>query len=218
MSVWLNYYAERMRLMRELGVMQLDEHGSWLDLPLADVLGAPVDDLFPLPLACRMRGCASSMSTRKRCRRGASWCRLRRRMGLCRRRNSTDPLRYGRCTAHAIRATLEAAGCVATGTTQAAPNAAPGPELTPPVVECYRVVDCAGTPSAGSTWSVAKDSPRISKAACIDDRFGSCRRVVTPRGSGSNARGATDVAAPFEPRFGRSSKSATGQRCGRSEA
>ncbi|MBL8830314.1 MAG: hypothetical protein JNM18_25275 [Planctomycetaceae bacterium] len=49
MSVWLNYYAERMRLMRELGVMQLDEHGSWLDLPLADVLGAPVEDLFPLP-------------------------------------------------------------------------------------------------------------------------------------------------------------------------
>lgn len=51
MSVWLNYYAERMRLMRELGVMQLDDCGRWLDLPLDEVLGAPVDDLYPLPPA-----------------------------------------------------------------------------------------------------------------------------------------------------------------------
>lgn len=34
MSVWLNYYATRMALMRELGIMQLDENGLWIDLPL----------------------------------------------------------------------------------------------------------------------------------------------------------------------------------------
>jgi len=34
MSVWLNYYATRMQLMRELGVMQLDEQGRWIDTPL----------------------------------------------------------------------------------------------------------------------------------------------------------------------------------------
>ena len=31
MSVWLNHYATRMRLMRELGIMQLDGHGMWID-------------------------------------------------------------------------------------------------------------------------------------------------------------------------------------------
>ena len=34
MSVWLNYYATRMQLMRELGLMQLDEEGRWIDTPL----------------------------------------------------------------------------------------------------------------------------------------------------------------------------------------
>lgn len=31
MSVWLNYYAARMRLARELGVMTLDRDGRWID-------------------------------------------------------------------------------------------------------------------------------------------------------------------------------------------
>lgn len=31
MSVWLNYYATRMALMRDLGVMELDEEGRWID-------------------------------------------------------------------------------------------------------------------------------------------------------------------------------------------
>lgn len=31
MSVWLNYYAARMRLARELGVMKLDDDGAWID-------------------------------------------------------------------------------------------------------------------------------------------------------------------------------------------
>jgi hypothetical protein len=34
MSVWLNYYATRMQLMRDLGFMQLDGEGGWIDIPL----------------------------------------------------------------------------------------------------------------------------------------------------------------------------------------
>ena len=34
MSVWLNYYAGRMTLMRELGILQLDERGLWIDTPI----------------------------------------------------------------------------------------------------------------------------------------------------------------------------------------
>ena len=31
MSVWLNYYAARMRLSRDLGVMELDDRGMWIE-------------------------------------------------------------------------------------------------------------------------------------------------------------------------------------------
>jgi hypothetical protein len=34
MSVWLNYYATRMQLARELGVMAIDENGLWIDEPI----------------------------------------------------------------------------------------------------------------------------------------------------------------------------------------
>ena len=34
MSVWLNYYATRMLLMRELGLLELDERGMWIDQPV----------------------------------------------------------------------------------------------------------------------------------------------------------------------------------------
>ncbi len=33
LSVWLNYYAARMRLARELGVMMLDTEGRWVEMP-----------------------------------------------------------------------------------------------------------------------------------------------------------------------------------------
>jgi hypothetical protein len=36
LGAWLNYYAERMRLYRELGVMQLDQQGRWIEVPLPD--------------------------------------------------------------------------------------------------------------------------------------------------------------------------------------
>ena len=34
MSRWLNYYGTRMRLMRDLGIMELDEEGRWIDTPI----------------------------------------------------------------------------------------------------------------------------------------------------------------------------------------
>ena len=34
MGVWLGYYAARMRLARELGIMKLDNDGTWMDAPL----------------------------------------------------------------------------------------------------------------------------------------------------------------------------------------
>lgn len=34
LSVWLNYYSERMQLMRDLGVMEVDNDGNWIDKPL----------------------------------------------------------------------------------------------------------------------------------------------------------------------------------------
>lgn len=34
LSVWLNYYATRLRLTREMGIMVLDEEGRWIEYPL----------------------------------------------------------------------------------------------------------------------------------------------------------------------------------------
>lgn len=48
MSVWLNYYATRLRLARELGTMQLDERGQWLDVPLEEAERLRADEA-PLP-------------------------------------------------------------------------------------------------------------------------------------------------------------------------
>ncbi len=39
MSVWLNYYATRMGLYRDLGIMEIDARGMWVDRPLNEVLG-----------------------------------------------------------------------------------------------------------------------------------------------------------------------------------
>lgn len=49
MSVWLNYYATRMALMRDLGIMQLDENGVWIDEPINfdDYVGVPADWEMP---------------------------------------------------------------------------------------------------------------------------------------------------------------------------
>lgn len=49
MSVWLNYYATRMQLMRELGLMQLDEEGRWIDTPLIPAERLSPDEAGPPP-------------------------------------------------------------------------------------------------------------------------------------------------------------------------
>jgi hypothetical protein len=47
-SVWLDYYATRMRLAREMGVMQLDACGMWIDQPLASAAQLKPEEV-PLP-------------------------------------------------------------------------------------------------------------------------------------------------------------------------
>ena len=42
LRAWLSYYAARMRLMRELGIMELSDNGNWVDQPLP-----PLDSLMP---------------------------------------------------------------------------------------------------------------------------------------------------------------------------
>jgi len=50
MSVWINYLAGRMTLMRELGIMVIDERGMWLDIPLSEILvEQPTPEVIPLP-------------------------------------------------------------------------------------------------------------------------------------------------------------------------
>jgi hypothetical protein len=48
MSVWLDYYATRMRLAREMGVMQLDDCGMWIDRPLSSAAQLTAEEA-PLP-------------------------------------------------------------------------------------------------------------------------------------------------------------------------
>ena len=51
MSVWLNYYSERMQLMRDLGIMQLDERGRWIDRPLDELLQEVCFETVDMPPA-----------------------------------------------------------------------------------------------------------------------------------------------------------------------
>jgi hypothetical protein len=53
MGVWLNYYAARMRLERELGTMKLDEDGGWIDHPVSNssIAKATNSDSSSLPPA-----------------------------------------------------------------------------------------------------------------------------------------------------------------------
>lgn len=44
MSVWLNHHAARMELMRDLGLMQLDENGLWVDIPLEKAAQASAEE------------------------------------------------------------------------------------------------------------------------------------------------------------------------------
>ncbi|MDZ4780666.1 MAG: hypothetical protein SGJ19_10470 [Planctomycetia bacterium] len=49
MSVWLNHYSTRMALLRDMGVMRIDDMGLWIDVPLDQLLAEsmPNCDLPP---------------------------------------------------------------------------------------------------------------------------------------------------------------------------
>ncbi len=47
-SIWINYYATRASLAQQLGVMDLDENGVWIDKPFA-MAERSTDDELPLP-------------------------------------------------------------------------------------------------------------------------------------------------------------------------
>lgn len=49
MSVWLNYYATRMALMRDLGLMRIDENGEWIDeqVDFYQYIGTPEETAMP---------------------------------------------------------------------------------------------------------------------------------------------------------------------------
>jgi len=51
LSAWLNHYAARLRLYRELGIMELDPEGQWIPSPLEDWVlpGEPGADELKLP-------------------------------------------------------------------------------------------------------------------------------------------------------------------------
>ncbi|MAV36319.1 MAG: hypothetical protein CMJ59_12785, partial [Planctomycetaceae bacterium] len=38
MSVWLNYYQARMELVRDIGIMQIDERGRWIERSIPEIL------------------------------------------------------------------------------------------------------------------------------------------------------------------------------------
>ena len=48
MSAWLNHYETRMMLYRDLGIMELDDEGMWIDRPLNESEWLE-DELCPLP-------------------------------------------------------------------------------------------------------------------------------------------------------------------------
>lgn len=50
-SIWINYYASRASLAQQLGVMQLDENGMWIDQPFSMAERAEGEDLsLPPPV------------------------------------------------------------------------------------------------------------------------------------------------------------------------
>lgn len=49
MSVWLNHHAQRMILMRELGLMELDGDGVWVDRPLNEIEFSEEEEVYMPP-------------------------------------------------------------------------------------------------------------------------------------------------------------------------
>ena len=50
MSVWLNYYANELRIYRDTGLMQLDDEGNWIDIPIGETVDqAIIEEQLELP-------------------------------------------------------------------------------------------------------------------------------------------------------------------------
>jgi hypothetical protein len=49
MSVWITYYSERMQFYRDLGVMEIDDCGLWIDQPLDKYRSIATEEIEPLP-------------------------------------------------------------------------------------------------------------------------------------------------------------------------
>ena len=49
MSVWLNYYATRMVLERDLGLMELDSEGRWIDRPIPQLTPQQLEEISAPP-------------------------------------------------------------------------------------------------------------------------------------------------------------------------
>ena len=51
MSVWLQFYANRIRLIQSMGIMELDANGHWVDIPLEEWTNANRnEDAIPPPI------------------------------------------------------------------------------------------------------------------------------------------------------------------------
>ena len=50
LAAWLNYYAARLRLYRELGVMELDAEGQWVENPLSEATEEAGRSLQPVSI------------------------------------------------------------------------------------------------------------------------------------------------------------------------
>jgi outer membrane protein TolC len=68
LAAWLRYYAARLRLYRELGIMELDPEGRWIPNPLDFGEGVPSEDdelEVPLPLPPMIPAAVIEAATRR---------------------------------------------------------------------------------------------------------------------------------------------------------
>lgn len=85
MGVWLNYYAARMRLARELGIMKLDEDGHWI-----------VDPAAPKPVLASIANTSEDMTSLMPPGIPGAWIRLADEVALRSEPACPDVLRAGR--------------------------------------------------------------------------------------------------------------------------
>ena len=134
MSAWLNHYETRMMLYRDLGIMELDDEGMWIDRPLerggmarrGNLSAATAD---PQSLAARSRH-------RRRCRSRSRCRRARVRAG-----STSKSQRVAGDRADVPRAPLQ----------ENVPPRAPGEEAAPAGRDRARRQCRQSPPASGST-------------------------------------------------------------------